>query len=40
MPSSSTEATVDVPFTKSKPLDNLTDLASVSADVFARYVKD
>ena len=38
-PSLSTVATVDVPSTKSNPLDNLTDLASASVAVFARYVK-
>ena len=38
LPSLSTVAFVIVPSTKSKPLDNLTDLASVSAAVLARYV--
>ena len=35
-PSLSTVATVVVPSTKSKPLDNFTDLASASVAVFAR----
>ena len=35
-PSLSTVAIVDVPSTKSNPLDNFTDLASASAAVFAR----
>ena len=39
LPSLSTVALVIVPSTKSKPLDNLTDFASASAAVFARYVK-
>ena len=38
LPSLSTVALVIVPSTKSKPLDNLTDLASVSAALLARYV--
>ena len=39
LPSLSTVALVIVPSTKSRPLDNLTVLASVSAAVLARYVK-
>ena len=39
LPSLSTVALVIVPSTKSRPLDNLTVLASVSATVLARYVK-
>ena len=38
LPSLSTVALVIVPSTKSKPLDNLTVLASVSAALLARYV--
>ena len=38
LPSLSTVAFVIVPSTKSKPLDNLTDLASASAVLLARYV--
>ena len=39
LPSLSTVALVIVPSAKSRPLDNLTVLASVSAAVLARYVK-